>query len=393
MKWFFSLLSFLLCNSSNPVFSIEIQGDIAVEARLFSEEPLYEDQHRNSGSLSLNLEGFEQITDTVEFNFKTFLRYDSADSTRTYADLRLFNFLYAKESYQLVVGVAKVFWGVAEFVHLVDVINQTDVLESLDGEEKLGQPMVSFSMEKDWGMVEAFLLPFFRKCQFPGKGGRLRGSVIDEEDSEFESSRKERHLDLAFRYSHSKDEFDFGVYQFIGTSRKPLFVEEIEDGSIRLAPYYEQISQTGLDLQFTKGQLLIKLETLYRYSSSDEGIAVVSGFEYTITDIAQSGADLGIIGEHVIDDRNISDNTLYNNDIIAGIRFAANEQNSTEILLGMVWDVETHSKLAIIEASRRIGDSIKIELSGVYLQDIADDDPIIMYQQDSHIRLVGIYYF
>ncbi|MDD7885073.1 hypothetical protein [Flavivirga sp. 57AJ16] len=31
--------------------------------------------------------------------------------------------------------------------HLVDIINQTDAVETFDGEEKLGQPMVQLS----WG--------------------------------------------------------------------------------------------------------------------------------------------------------------------------------------------------------------------------------------------------
>ena len=43
---------------------------------------------------------------------------------------------------RLLVGAAKVFWGTAESRHLVDIINQTDAVEDIDEEDKLGQPMV-----------------------------------------------------------------------------------------------------------------------------------------------------------------------------------------------------------------------------------------------------------
>jgi hypothetical protein len=34
-------------------------------------------------------------------------------------------------------------------LHLVDIINQTDGVESIDGEDKLGQSMMAFSLFKD----------------------------------------------------------------------------------------------------------------------------------------------------------------------------------------------------------------------------------------------------
>ena len=50
-------------------------------------------------------------------------------------------------------GVRRVFWGVAESNHLVDVINQTDAIENPDQEDKLGQPMLNLAY------VEYFCLP------------------------------------------------------------------------------------------------------------------------------------------------------------------------------------------------------------------------------------------
>ena len=49
------------------------------------------------------------------------------------------------------VGVGKVFWGVTESQHLVDIINQTDLVENIDTEDKLGQPMLETTWLQNWG--------------------------------------------------------------------------------------------------------------------------------------------------------------------------------------------------------------------------------------------------
>ena len=58
-------------------------------------------------------------------------------------------------------GAVKVFWGVTESQHLVDVINQADLVENIDSEDKLGQPMINLSWGKDWGTLELFVLPYY----------------------------------------------------------------------------------------------------------------------------------------------------------------------------------------------------------------------------------------
>ncbi|MFA0280087.1 hypothetical protein AB4489_26825, partial [Vibrio sp. 10N.222.55.F8] len=101
------------------------------------------------------------------------------------------------DDYELRAGVGKVFWGVTESAHLVDVVNQTDAIESVDGESKLGQSMVHFTSIKDWGTIDAMLLPYFRERTFAGEDGRLRTPVPVSDDALYESSREEKHVDVA----------------------------------------------------------------------------------------------------------------------------------------------------------------------------------------------------
>ena len=67
------------------------------------------------------------------------------------------------DSVEIYVGARQLFWGVTETVHLVDVINQNDLVEDIDGEDKLGQPMVSLLLDRDWGTLELFSLLGFRE--------------------------------------------------------------------------------------------------------------------------------------------------------------------------------------------------------------------------------------
>ena len=63
-----------------------------------------------------------------------FARGDLQDSQRSHADLRETFWGIDSEIWDLTVGVGKVFWGVTESRHLVDVINQTDLVEDIDQE-------------------------------------------------------------------------------------------------------------------------------------------------------------------------------------------------------------------------------------------------------------------
>ena len=67
----------------------------------------------------------------------------------------------SNRDWSLSIGLGKVFWGVTEFNHLVDVINQTDLVEGIDGEAKLGQPKINLSLINHWGALDFFVLPGF----------------------------------------------------------------------------------------------------------------------------------------------------------------------------------------------------------------------------------------
>jgi hypothetical protein len=373
----------------------EFSGFVEAEGRYFFHDPLFPEQERNSASIAAQPEYYHEYENGSSFTATLFARIDSADSERSHFDVREFIYLWLGDSWELRFGIGKVFWGVTEFVHLVDIINQTDLVEDIDGEDKLGQPMVNLSLIRGWGTVDLFVLPYFRERTFPGPKGRLRTEPpVDTDNPEYESSAEQQHVDFAIRYSHSLGNWDFGIYNFNGTGREPTLLPDLdESGEPVLIPFYEQINQTGLDMQLVTGNWLLKLEALYRTGQGDDFFSSIGGFEYTFVNFAQSGMDLSLIGEWAYDERGEEATTSFQNDAIVGLRLAVNDAAGTELLVGFSQDLKSSGHFLNVEGSRRFGDNWLLSLVSRFFFDIPEDDPYFNIRDDDYIQLVLSYYF
>ena len=296
------------------------------------------------------------------------------------------------------------FWGVIETYHLVDVINQTDLVENIDFEDKLGQPMLNLALINKWGTIDLFLLLGFRERTFAGREGRLRFEFpIDTKNALYESDDKKKHIDLAVRYEHSLGIWDIGISHFIGTNREPIIQPGLDkNDSLRvtdlgepiLIPFYEQMYQTSLDLQGTfENGLLLKLEALSRKGISDRFFAASGGLEYTFYGIKGTNADAGILLEYHYDDRGSKASTPFEDDLFIGTRIAMNDVRSTDLLTGAIIDVDTGGSALVLEATRRIGDSWKIEVQIRAFVNAETGDPLYGFRNDDMLQIELFKYF
>ncbi|MEZ5504417.1 MAG: AMIN domain-containing protein [Halioglobus sp.] len=118
----------------------EWTGYISVDSRLFFSSPAYPKQDDQNISAALWPALCRLAGGSQRFAFVPYYRYDANDAKRTHADIRE---LYWQIDYRQIsfkAGIDVVFWGVAESQHLVDIINQTDLVENLDGEDKSASP-------------------------------------------------------------------------------------------------------------------------------------------------------------------------------------------------------------------------------------------------------------
>jgi hypothetical protein len=350
-----------------PTFAVELTGSISAEGRFFGQSSQYAGQKNGSGvSLVVEPEFYHQTEDYADtFTFAPFMRLDPYDSDREHVDIRELNWLHVEDEWETKIGFGKVFWGVTESNHLVDIINQTDLVESPDGEDKLGQPMVQVSFFKDWGTVRLFALPYFRERTYPGKEGRLRTpNVIDTDNPVYESSMKQRHLDAAIRYEKTLGDWDIGLAHFSGTSREARLVVGTNAGGENVwIPHYDVIDQTSADVQLTKDAWLWKLESISRSGQGERFFAASGGVEYTFFDIKGSGKDIGLLAEYHRDDRGVNaPSTFLQDDIFLGTRLVMNDVPDTQLLAGVMFDRLTKARSYSVEASRRLSDTWKIEV-------------------------------
>jgi len=374
--------------------SWDISSNVDLTTRVFTEDTRWPGQDDSTAQFSIaGSTEFRWRGDESRASIIPYLRYDETDDERSLADLREAYWAEEGETFELLIGVNTVFWGVTESVHLVDIINQTDAVADIDGEDKLGQPMINLELQRDWGLVSVYVLPYFRERTFAGEDGRLRAPLsVDNDNPQYESSDEKNHVDLALRYSHYVGNVDIGVSAFSGTSREARLLLNT-DGS-ELVPYYDQIDQLGLDLQYTGDAWLWKLEAIARETQNDSFTAAVGGFEYTFYQVADSAADVGVLLELQYDGRDDDEPvTLADNDLFAGIRLALNDTQNTAVLAGVGYDVETSETYVNIEADRRIGDNYVLELRARLFTNATPGDTSYAIENDDYLQVQLSRYF
>jgi hypothetical protein len=344
--------------------------------------------------------------------FTPYVRIDSADNERSHADIRELSWMTYGDDWEFTAGLSKVYWGVTESQHLVDIINQTDFVEAPDGEDKLGQPMIKFTALRDWGTVTGFVLPGFRERTFPGEEGRFRAALpMDVENARYQASEENAHVDYAVRWNHTIEDYDVGLSWFNGTSRDPIITPNRTFSEIQ--PFYAQINQLGLDLQATLESWLWKFEAIYRtYDDSvknnftqlgkltqrDFGVedysAATGGFEYTFYGPFETVWDWGVLAEYQYDSRNDGGIALGQNDAFLGSRIAFNDTASSEILAGIGQDLDSAGTQSfLLEFATRINQGVTLNID-IFLP-MSDDDNNVSYQfkRDDYVQFSLNYYY
>ncbi len=371
----------------------DFSGNISLEGRYFLDDAAYTGQKAGGLSLSLQPEYKHRWdNDHNAFAFIPFYRWDEKDPERTHGDIRQLDLTMAKGDWEFQAGISKVFWGVTESQHLVDIINQTDTVEGADGEDKLGQPLFRVSHLHDGGALSFYLLPYFRERTFAGTKGRFRGGFpVDTKNISYESSKKEKHIDYAVRLNHTFDEIEVGLSYFDGTSRAPQFIPDLTKRVLK--QHYPLLKQTGLDLQYTGEAWLWKLEAVNRDTKKENYTAAVGGFEYTLPGIGESGADLGLLAEYHHDSRGKASNATFQNDLFLGARFSLNDADTTQFLAGTFIDLDNQSKVFRVEGNRRIAKGLKLNIEAQTFMDIDSKDPLSNVKKDGFIQIELQKYF
>lgn len=382
-----------LCYTSSVFAQWDVRGNVSTEVLVFPHTASHSANQKSSVSLSSEIELYTDIGDAGSLTITPFVRVDRHDPERSYLDFREFIYTHVGDTWEARVGLGKVFFGVAESANLVDFINQTDSVEGFSTDAKRGQPMINLLLTRDWGDIDLYILPGFREQTFPSEFGRPRIPVpINADGTRYESDDRSNAVDFAARVSTIVGDWDLGAHVFEGTTREAELQFDPTLGA--LVPFYSRTTQVGLDAQATLESWLLKAEVVHRSGQAfTDHIALVTGFEYSFYDIQGTGADLGIVAEYLMDDRGKDGPALLQNDALIGLRFALNDVNSSEALLGVITDLDGDGNLLSLSASRRIGNSVKatVEYTG-WSTDKASSSLLALDREDN-VRVELSYFF
>ena len=380
----------------------EVSGRLSMETRLYPQSAAHSGQRSHSSGLVAELTAYMEDDEGRSLTVTPFLRFDAGDPERTHADLREAFFLVygdvGEDEWEVRLGVDRVFWGVVESRPLVDIVNQTDLVEHPNEKTKMGQPMVHVTWAGDWGALELFGLTWHRERTYPGRHGRQRSAlVVDHALTSYESAAEEWHLDLAGRYSGSFGPLDVGLSVFDGTSRDPALLPALSGPEFVLAPHYEQIRQFGLDMQLTTGSWLFKLEAIHRAGAQNRRLlehfvyeeedyaAFVAGGEYTFYSVWDSESDLSLLAEWARDSRGRWGTNAFDNDLFLAARLGLNDEQSTEFVLSVLESLDSGSRVLTAELKRRLSDHWSVHAESIVYLGIDEDDLVYPVRRDSFL--------
>lgn len=358
------------------------QAQVALESRLFTGGGLQPGESKAElGLVLLPRAQFEWDERAQRLVVEPFLRVDLLTGERIRFDLRELSWIGRWKSWELRAGMAELFWGVAESRQVIDVINQRYAVGSARGYEKLGQPLLRLVMIRNWGTLQAILLPRFRERPIEGVAGRLWSPLpVDDDKPVYESPAEADHVDWAVRWSHTLGSVDLGVAHFAGTNRDPRFeLDADRTEAIILVPHYDLMSQTSLDVQWTIRSWLWKLEALTRSSGGERHWEAAGGLEYAPAEY------LSVFLEYLLDTRGERSTTSYEHDLFLGGQLLLPEGR---VQIGVYVDTDSGNTILKAGVARRLNDFLTLDLQGRVFLGATSREPAHATRQDSFLALV-----
>jgi hypothetical protein len=374
--------------------TVQLSGFIEAEARWFPKTSDDGIVRTFFGSVAAEPKLKISASDTQTFTLTGFGRVDTATAARTHVDVREAKYEGRFGAFDMTLGLDRRFWGQLEAGHLVDVINQIDTLEDVDGEDKLGQPLAELKWSGRQASFAIIALPYFRDRLFPQSPDRPNAPSLVTGKAMRSGTSNHWTPDFAARGTLTAGPVDIALHYFNGLNRAPRLVP-MPGG---LAPVYDRMSQVGGDVLAVFGPVRLKAEGYYRSLRNDKMLTAPNhggfgvGADYNMAGVFGAG-DVNLLAEFYHDTGGKQATTIFDSDVFVGVRYTGNDISSTEVLGGLLFDTRRSSKLLTIEASRRIAAAFKLSLDVRLPLGVAADDPLSLLRDDGFVQLKAQFHF
>jgi len=289
----------------------------------------------------------------------------------------------------LLVGATTEFWGKNEAANLVDIINTKDYTMGLQSGEKQGMPMVRLGQAMGPGYLDLYVMPIFIENRYAGAQSRMRPNLPYRPGvSRYQIGTDPDDVATAIRYSGYSGDIDYGISAFQGITRDPGVI--IDGGN--LLPLYHEITQYGVDLQWTTGETIYKTEMIQRYDQLNQsGIAEdytagIAGFEHTLYGVMDSNGDLAVFGEYAKDSRGDDAASGLQNDLFFGGILSMNDVDDTQYRVIIGYDLDEASRSITAEYSRRLTTGVTLEASVYHPDQMSKDTHFFSFDRDTRLH-------
>jgi hypothetical protein len=385
-------------------------GEVSLEFRKF-----YNDDNNQTEDMGLAMLGRLEIRYESEpflHVFRGFGRVDQKDKDRDVMILEDF-YLSTKPTFmgnvKFLAGYKIFNWTATEAFHPADIINSRNYDSDLENLEKQGELVVETEIPLFSGNLSLFYLPKFESPIYPGSRSRL-GAGVDinkpmliigdklEKDSAFVGQYGARlfqvlgSADLGLHYVKHVDR----NYPIVGTHQyvpHPMFPGVVIPTSTDPVPYYFEVTNMGLTLQYVWGSAIHKVEANHKkfenkdfpiFSFTTMGLRtpkdfteVAYGFEYMKS--WMNGHDSVFIFEAAgifgLSKEERQATSVLQRDILIGYRHAFNDVMGKELFISILHDLERdNERLWNLSYTQRLSDYWKIKL-GLRIYDAPVKEP------------------
>lgn len=321
------------------------------------------------------------------------LYVEGANNGRTRFDLNELYFSTRMGETIIKTGISRLFWGVTESRHLVDVVNPPDLAHNYAAEQRLSTAMLYVTHPTPIGQLETLLLPWERDPKYPGTAGRPRTELPINNTVEHTNGTPPA---FAARLAISQGDYDTHIYFFRGLDRETVLAARTQGlaAPTELTPTRRLVRQWGADLQVPTGNFLVKSELTYRSGYSRNFFSGVAGGEYALNGINGSVVDVNLLGEYQFDLRPAdAPLTTPSHAVYGGFRVALNDAASTEFKFGVVAETASGARIWRGNASRRIAKNWTIEASMDVFDHVRKSPSLMGYKKESHAEVLAKYHF
>ncbi|WP_199610179.1 hypothetical protein [Flocculibacter collagenilyticus] len=333
-----------------------ISVDLATTGRYYFNAEDKNQTVNNQFSKGIKAEAkFSHKFEHAKFNSQVFANWNDADEARRYIDIRKANLYFRKNDFTFGAGVDTFFWGVSESINVVNVMNQSDLMESLDGKVKLGQTFVSVSNRFSNGDISFYYLPEFRAITFPERPSY--GLPIADHD-QYEDDKKDG--GFAARGLFYYDQFEFAVSYFKGTRRSPILMRQSPSSPL-LTPYYLQTENMMFDGVYLSEDFTLKLEAKAGKELNNGFTTANLGIEYPSYLFADYIEEVTFIAEYVFDDRKLTAETHGQNDLFIGAKFDFGDTNQGRVRFLYSYDFDYSGQYAELSYQYRLNDYVRVK--------------------------------